>query len=172
MKIHDKFLLLTMLSIVTLFGLIGCSSEPEPVENLAEPEIAAAPREAPARDQQAARQGSEQQTLPGPTSSGLHRYVPDVEGQLESEGTGLMMIVDGSSAAAFKDSLSLISSDTSAEQYQSLERAIRYLHSYDPRFMGVDARMREGLNGMTGQEIIDLADQRTRERFGRKYVQE
>ncbi|MEM7054777.1 MAG: hypothetical protein AAF446_09550, partial [Pseudomonadota bacterium] len=81
-------------------------------------------------------------------------FVPDVEGQLESEGDGLLSVLDGSSAESFKESLAWIAADTSRDQYAELESAIRFLHLYDQSSLANDENMRKTLDGMTGEEII------------------
>jgi hypothetical protein len=96
-----------------------------------------------------------------------YQFVPQVEGQLEEAGNGLDMIIDGSSEAAFNDSLATIAEFTSAEQYTSLERAIRFVNTYDPSILGNSSMMREKFDGMTAQEIIDTAAVLSAERYDR-----
>lgn len=154
----------------TGFGLVGCGGEPEP-EVKAESESAAEPaaRPAPIR-----RPGTDPSMATGPqdvavpsSSEARYTYVPKVQGQLEEDGSGLEMMVDGSSEAAFTDSLARIAESTSGEQYASLERSVRFLTTFDPSILGNPAKMRETVDGMTAQEIIDKANELSAARYGR-----
>lgn len=163
------FLISLLLSGLAL-GLTGCGSEPEP-EPQAEPDSAmeTAPRPAPIRrpgTEPSMATGPEDKPMP-PVSEARYQYVPKVEGQLEEDGTGLQMIIDGSSQSAFNDSLALIADSTSAEQYGLLERSIRFITTYDQSILGDPARMREVVDGMTGQEIIDRAGVLAEQRYNR-----
>lgn len=149
-------------SLIALALMTACSSEPEPVEEQAE--VAA---EEPAPAQRRATRTTNapvMEELPSPSSGNLYRFVPDVQGQLEEDGPGLVSTLDGSSAQAFKESLSWIAADTSPEQYAKLENSIRYINLYDPSVVGSDANMRQLLDGMTGEEVIRHADELERRR--------
>lgn len=151
-------------------GLVGCGGEPEAepqteTESAAEPAARPAPIRRPGTDPSMA---TGPQDMPMPSSSDArYRFVPKVEGQLEEDGTGLEMMVDGSSEAAFNDSLARIAEATSGEQYGSLERSIRFINTFDQSILGNPAKMRETLNGMTAQEIIDQASALAVERYNR-----
>lgn len=154
------------IGLIALALMTACSSEPEPVE---EPTEVAAEETAPAPAPQrrsSSNNSPVMEELPTPDTSGRHRYVPDVEGQLTEDGSGLQTIIDGTSAESFKDSLSWIAADTSAQQYTQLEQAIRFINSYDRRVLGNDERMREVLDGLTGEEVIELAARISSERSG------
>jgi len=85
--------------------------------------------------------------------------IPDLSGELESEGYGLLTMIDGSSPEAFASSLQMVSADTTPEQYQRLESSLQLLEVYT---LGVNdlASFYMTLDGMTGEEIIKLAQQR------------
>ncbi|NKI34057.1 hypothetical protein HFP89_02605 [Wenzhouxiangella sp. XN79A] len=165
-----KPILLSLLLASVAFSLAGCGSDPEP-EPQAEPDTAmeTAPRPAPIRrpgTEPAMATGPEEKPMPS-VADARYQYVPKVEGQLEDDGTGLEMIVDGSSQAAFNDSLALIAESTSAAQYSSLERSIRFINTYDQSVLGNPERMREMFDGMTAQEIIDRAAALAEDRYNR-----
>lgn len=162
--------LFCMLLAGTAFGLVGCGGEPEP-EAQAETEAAAEPaaRPAPIR-----RPGTDPSMATGPqdvavpsSTDARYTYVPKVQGQLEQDGTGLEMMVDGSSEAAFADSLARIAESTSGEQYTSLERSVRFLTTFDPSILGDPAKMRQTVDGMTAQEIIEKANELSAARYSR-----
>lgn len=163
-------LLLSLLLCVPAIGLVGCGGEPESEPQAeAETEVETAPRPAPIR-----RPGTEPSMATGPedkpmpsVSEARYQFVPQVEGQLEEDGTGLEMIIDGSSQAAFNDSLALIAESTSAEQYARLERSIRFINTYDQSVLANAERMREMFDGMTAQEIIDRANTLAEDRYNR-----
>ena len=168
-KTSNKSRLATLLiGLMALVLITACSSEPEPepVEE-AQVEAAAEPAPAPTRARRSTSINSPtMETLPTPESATRFRYVPDVEGQLTEDGLGLQTIIDGSSAASFKDSLTWIASDTSAEQYAELEQAIRFINNYDRRVLGNDERMRGVLDGLTGEEVLELAAEISSQRSG------
>jgi len=87
--------------------------------------------------------------------------LPSLRGQLESDGYGLSLIIDGSTPQAFADSLEMIAADTSAQQYQRLESAIRFLETYA---LGVDnlTEFYQSIDGQSAEEIIDRAYNRNR----------
>ncbi|GEM_PF-1338000 len=161
-------LLLSLLISGVAVGLVGCGGEPEP-EPQAESEttVETAPRPAPIRrpgTEPSMATGPEEKQMPSP-SEARYQFVPKVEGQLEADGTGLQMIIDASSQVAFNDSLALIAESTSAEQYSRLERSIRFINTYDQSVLADAARMREMLDGMTAQEIIDRANALAEDRY-------
>jgi len=171
MPIIRKPLVLSALTLSMIAALLlsGCSSEPEPTEDaVVEPETPAQTvAESTEPRPSTTTNAPVMEELPSGSTGARHRFVPDVEGQLEAAGGGLQSIIDGSSPNAFNESLQWIASDTSAEQYRELESAIRFLNVYDPAVLGNDAKMRERLNGLTGQEVIDLAAQVSKQRSGR-----
>lgn len=143
------------IAFATMLLLIACRSEqaqePEPaVETVETP----APRTEPARE-------------PSRTPEPGAPVVPRSEGQLEEAGYGLALIVDGTSTASFHESLELIASETSQEQYQSLDAAIRYLQVYSPHAWGGRDSLYASLDGMTGEEIIAQAGELQRQRSQR-----
>ena len=90
------------------------------------------------------------------------REIPRLEGELGSEGYGMTMIVDGSSPEAFAESLKIIASDTSPEQYQALDSAIRYMKTYSMGSRDLET-FYQSLDGMTAEEIIERAHSRNRQ---------
>ncbi|HMB39751.1 MAG TPA: hypothetical protein VKO85_11780 [Wenzhouxiangellaceae bacterium] len=92
-----------------------------------------------------------------PAASNDFLVVPDLEGQLTEDGLGLQTIIDASSKDAYAESLRWISQDVSPEQYQALERSLRYIKAFDSSVMGSEKRFLEAVDGKTGQEIIDRA---------------
>ncbi len=92
------------------------------------------------------------------------KKIPKITAQGEQEGYGLTLIVDGSSPEAFAESLALIASDTSAQQYRQLDSAVRYLQVYSSDGWAGLPGFYERLNGMTGEEIIARANRLKEER--------
>ena len=89
------------------------------------------------------------------------REIPRLEGNLQSEGYGMTMIIDGSSPQAFADSLEMIAADSSAEQYRQLDSAIRYLNTYSLGTRNLEDFYRT-VDGMTAEEVIEMAQNRNR----------
>ena len=92
------------------------------------------------------------------------KKIPKITAQGEQEGYGLTLIVDGSSPEAFAESLALIASDTSEQQYRQLDSAVRYLQVYSSDGWAGLPGFYERLNGMTGEEIIARANRLKEER--------
>jgi hypothetical protein len=115
---------------------------------------------APANEQRVQRVLTPVERIPAPPIDAA-QDIPDLTGELESEGLGLTMIVDGSSPQAFADSLQMIAADTSAEQYQGLEASLQLLEVYTLDASDLESFYRS-LDGMTGEEIIELAQRRNR----------
>lgn len=143
--------------------LAGCQST-EPEETAApEPASTTPVAEQPTSTRPDAAERRSAQREPEPTANGPEvdpsREIPNLDGRLESEGYGMTMIVDGSSPQAFADSLEMIASDTSSEQYQALDSAIRYLQAYSLEPGNLEALYRS-LDGLTAEEIIERAQSR------------
>ena len=85
------------------------------------------------------------------------RELPRLQGQFTEDGMGLANIVDGSSPQAFAQSLELISTETSSEQYAELDSALRYLRMYSSAAWGGLPGLYQSLDNMTGEEIIEHA---------------
>ena len=162
-EISNKSRLTVILIGMSLLALLtACSSEPEPVE---EEQIVVEEAERPApRTASRTTNAPLMEDLPPISNDNNYRFVPNAQGQLAESGSGLVSTLDGSSAESFKESLTWIAADTSAEQYAKLESAIRYINLYDPSVVGSDENMRQLLNGMTGEEAIDYAEQLERSR--------
>lgn len=85
------------------------------------------------------------------------RNIPRLQGQFSQPGLGLSLIVDGSTPEAFMESLELIAAETSDEQYQQLDAALRYLRVYSSAAWGGLPGLYQSLDSMTGEEIIEHA---------------
>ena len=143
-----------MISVACL--LAGCQSEPD------EPAVAetATEESSQAVSQRVTRQRSAagESAAPEPRSQGNpERELPRLEGAFEEDGMGLANLVDGTSPQAFAESLELIASETSAEQYAQLDSALRYLRMYSSAAWGGLPGLYESLDNMSGEEIIDHA---------------
>ena len=152
------------LAVVMSLALTACNrggDVEEPVAQQAEDEGSSVLRERRTRAQTA--------VPPPPPSRQADPSVriPRVQGQTTGESFGLTFVIDGSSPAAFAESLELIASDSSPEQYQQLDSALRYLQVYSQDgWQGLPEFYRR-LNGMTGEEIIERANRFSAERRGR-----
>ncbi|MBS3743091.1 MAG: hypothetical protein KGY48_01935 [Wenzhouxiangellaceae bacterium] len=138
--------------------VVGCGNDS--AEDVEQTAAAESPRmierEAPGRPASAEPETSQ--------SSTEFRVVPDLEGKLEEDGMGLDTIIDGSSKSAYADSMAWIAEDVSAEQYDRLERSLRYIRSYDSSVLGNEQRFLATIDGKTGQELIDRANRLLQER--------
>jgi hypothetical protein len=155
-------------AIAFLFLLAGCRSEPEP-EPVAEAEPVAEQRPSTQRvvrqrEERAPEPPPVEQTQPG--RGDPSRELPQFSGELESDGYGPEMVIDASNPQAFADSMELIASESSARQYQEIERAIGYLRHSNLAFRDLNILYQQ-LDGMTGREVIELAAEEQRERHRR-----
>lgn len=140
----------------------GCGGdEPEQAETVQDE---AAPRmierDAPSRNR------SEPEPVTEPADEDF-RVVPKMDGALEEDGMGLDVIIDASSKRAYADSLRWIAEDASKEQFDDLERSIKYIHMFDPSVFGNEERLLEAIDGKTGHEVIEHATSLMRERRSR-----
>jgi hypothetical protein len=154
--------------IAFLFVLAGCRSEPEP-----EPVVEAEPvTEQRPSTQRVVRQRAEPTPEQPPVEQAQTtrvdpaRELPQFGGELESDGYGPEMIIDASSPQAFAESMELIASESSARQYQEIERAIGYLRHSNLAFRDLNILYQQ-LDGMTGREVIELAAEEQRDRLRR-----
>ncbi|TVS10323.1 MAG: hypothetical protein EA419_10955 [Wenzhouxiangella sp.] len=85
------------------------------------------------------------------------RELPRLQGQFSDPGMGLANLVDGSSPQAFAESLEMIASETSTEQYAELDAALRYLRMYSSAAWSGLPGLYQSLDNMTGEEIIEHA---------------
>lgn len=107
--------------------------------------------------------------LPRRDQTDPEKKIPRIEGEAEEEGYGLTMVVDGSSPQAFQESLELIAMDTTSSQYQQLDSALRYLGTYDSSAWGGGMpALYKSLDGMTGEEIIQRAQEMRQQRRNRQ----
>ncbi len=84
------------------------------------------------------------------------RELPSLVGQLDSSGYGMTMMIDGSSPQAFADSLEIIAADTSPEQYQQFDSAVRFLQAYSLGTNNLSDFYRT-IDGLTPEEVIEKA---------------
>ena len=147
-----------ILPIAASLILVGCGSGNDDVDS---PVAETGPETtAETETRREVRRRSETDEAPAARDGdGVHR-LPRLSGSAEEDGYGLTMIVDGSSPAAFDQSLELIAADTSESQYQQLDAAIRYLRMNSPHGWGGAEALYAALDGMSGEEIIEKADQR------------
>lgn len=134
---------------VALLG--GCGSDEqaeETAETTESPQMIQreAPRRTAAADSEPAEAGED------------FRVAPKLDGQLDEDGLGLETIIDASSKEAYAESLRWIAQDVSAQQYDSLERSLRYLRTYDSSVFGNEEQFFRLIDGKTGQELIDRAN--------------
>jgi len=162
-----------MLAAGALLLLAGCSSsstetEIEPSEADNAPTVAdrSPQREAPRIELSRNVQGdlssvNDRTTSQRRTATGVDpaRAIPRLEGELREDGYGLSMYIDGSSPEAFARSLEAIAADSSPDQFQRLDSAIRFLRTYT-----LDARdltsFYRSLDGLTAEEVIDRIPER------------
>lgn len=157
-------LLITMASGL----LIACRSEPEPPP---EPAAETAPvaqtqprREIRQREPEPAAPIRDTSTLP-PLQDPA-RQLPSLRGELAEDGWGLDNLIDGSSPAAFAQSLELIASDTSERQYQGFDSSLRFLHAYSLSTRDLPSFYRT-LHNLSAKEVIERAGEQQRERRSR-----
>lgn len=87
------------------------------------------------------------------------RELPRLTGELEQDGYGPTMIIDGSSPEAFRQSVELIAADSSADQYRDFNSALRFLRTYTLGARDLDA-FYQTLDGMTPEEVIEMVAER------------
>jgi len=158
-KINVLVLILLAFSVLIT---AACSSD-EPNES---PDATEAQSSAPQRERTIRREAPVAELPPPSGNEDPAKRIPRRTGQVESEGFGLTLMVDGSSPEAFADSLELIASDSSPEQYRQLDSALRYLQVYSSDGWSGLPGFYERLNGMTGEEIIQRAARLQQERRG------
>ncbi|MGY6632023.1 MAG: hypothetical protein ACXIUL_13575 [Wenzhouxiangella sp.] len=159
----------TALLITLASGLLmACRSEPEPPP---EPAAETAPvaqtqprREVRQREPEPAAPIRDTATLP-PLQDPA-RQLPSLRGELAEDGWGLDNLIDGSSPAAFAQSLELIASDTSERQYQEFNAALRYLQTYSLATRDLPSFYRT-LDNLSANEVIERAREQQRARRGR-----
>jgi len=101
--------------------------------------------------------GKEGDTSP-PVEAGAEVSTSDAEEAVEA--TGLDIVLDGSSLAAFEKGLEDIKETSTAKEYSTLENSIDYLLAYDLVAKRNKEKLAQRLDGMTGRQIIEKVDQR------------
>ena len=101
--------------------------------------------------------GKEGDTSP-PVEAGAEVSTSDAEEAVEA--TGLDIVLDGSSLAAFEKGLADIKETSTAKEYSTLENSIDYLLAYDLVAKRNKEKLAQRLDGMTGRQIIEKVDQR------------
>jgi hypothetical protein len=149
--------------------LVGCKTGPndDPQDQAAEQ---AAEQAAPAPMREVRRRANwdpsaNEATRPAESSADPASELPEFTGQLENDGYGIDMILDGSSPEAFRNSLELVAMESSEEQYQQIQSAIRYLNHASMAFRDLEVLYSE-LDGKTAQEVIEMAQELQRQRGG------
>ncbi len=152
----------TVMMICAAVLMSGCQSDRDeaPTTETVEQETAAV-SERVTRQRSAAGEAAVRaaQPLGDPT-----RQIPRLEGQFAESGAGLAHIVDGTSPEAFAQSLQIIASETSAEQYERLDSALRFLGMYSSAAWSGLPGLYQSLDNMTGEEIIEHANRLMAER--------
>ncbi len=150
-------------AIAATVMLTGCPSEEE-VETPEETATEAAPT---LSEQRAMRQrrnpeppdrSDEPRSLTDPS-----REIPRLTGELEQDGYGPTMIIDGSSPDSFRQSVELIAADSSEQQYRDFNAALRFLRTYSLGARDLDT-FYQTLDGMTPEEVIEMASERRERR--------
>ena len=155
-------MLLTILLASVLLVITGCSND-APDQASGESQ---AQETAPTRERTIRREEPVAQLPPPSANEDPAKKIPRRTGQTQEEGFGLTLMVDGSSPEAFAESLELIASDSSNQQYRQLDSALRYLQVYSSDGWSGLPGFYERLNGMTGEEIIQRAQRLQQERRG------
>lgn len=146
--------------VLAVSAIVGCSNDAgteNPEETTSAPKMTQ--REAPSRT-------APTEQVSQTEKNEDFRVMPRLDGALEEDGMGLDVIIDASNKQAYADSLEWISQDASKEQFSRLENSIRYLHMYDSSVLGREAALLDVVDGKTGYEIIERAEQLMKERRG------
>lgn len=149
---HIKILFASLASVMLL---AACSKEPEPS---AQPESTASTKEFPKRAAPRADRNptaSSAEIAPAEDDQPLIA-APRLYGQSPVPGDGLNLMIFASNRQEYKESLRLIAEQTSDEQFQQLDAAIRYLMINDPSIMNDEQRLFEAINGKTGMEVLQM----------------
>lgn len=163
-----KLILIIALSVL----MVACGNQEESDQS-SEPQASEQQSESERETRREVRNSGSDQTsgdnkILRPQGDDPSKKVPRLEGSSEVDGHGLTMIVDGSSPEAFQESLELIANDTSKSQYERLHSALLYLRVYAPEGWSGLPDLYRSLDGMTGEEIIELASERRANRKGNR----
>jgi hypothetical protein len=145
----------TVMMICAAVLLSGCQSDQDetPVTESMEPQTAAV-------SERVIRQRSAGGEMAVPATQRIGdpaREIPRLQGRFAQTGLGLAHTVDGTTPEAFAESLQLIASETSSEQYAELDSALRFLRMYSSAAWGGLPGLYQSLDNMTGEEIIEHA---------------
>lgn len=160
MEIMKKLAFMT----ITALLLAACQSQQDPdeVEGMGMEEEPVVEQPPPATRRR--YQPRERPKPEPPKETYQQEVIPGVsEGMLAEDGPGLTLMIDASTVDAFHQSLDLIASETSVSQYQSLRSSLQFIQRYDSDAWGGQEALLSVVNGLTGEEIIERAqDLRTR----------
>lgn len=157
-----NYLIIAGISIAALTA--GCVQKP--ANNEAE-EATASVQAEEASQTRVVRERQAERSQPAPTATETQRpsltdparQLPRLQGELDSDGYGLNMIIDGSSPDAFLQSLEIIASDSSRQQFQTFQSSLQYLQAYSMDG-GNLATFYQTLDGRTAEEVIEMAANR------------
>ena len=153
-KSKSKGIIAAALFLATA-AITGCNRD----ANVEEPEATASAPEITQRQAPSRAVSAPARTQPQAARNEDFRIMPQLDGALEEDGMGLDVIIDASSRQAYADSLEWISQDASKEQLDKLENAIRYLHMYDSSVLGSESNLLVVLDGKTGHEVVERAQE-------------
>jgi len=132
--------------------LLGCSEDQDADSAQAENESSeiSVNRSAPSRTARAPAAPAAAPSVDEPLIS-----APRLKGQAEtSDGSGMDMIIYASDRREYQESLQLIAEQSTDQQFQQLDAALRYLMINDPSIMNKEQLLFEFVNGKTGTEIM------------------
>ena len=156
---HPTHLFILMITSVLE---IGCSeqsgnSENEDTATTVPIEQASQSRVVRERPAESSPPALERNTDPRPASLiDPAQQMPQLTGELETDGYGLSMIIDGSSPEAFLQSLEIIASESSTQQYQTFHSSMQYLRTSSLDRSELSS-FYQTLDGRTAEEVIELA---------------
>jgi len=157
--VKDLLLVSTVLLSAVLAGCSGGDEAPAE-EASAERSAVGVPRQAPR-----STRGSDVPHVSELDADKPLLEAPRLRGGGESESSdGLDLVLFASDRTEYRDSLRLIAENSSDEQFQQLDAALKWLLINDTSIMNDEQRLFETINGMTGTEVLALVAQRLADR--------
>ena len=148
-----------IIAIAATMMLTGCPSD-EDVEASEEAVTEAAPTLSEQRAMRQRRNPEPPARSDAPRSlTDPARELPRLTGELEDDGYGPTMIIDGSSPEAFRQSVELIAAESSESQYREFNAALRFLRTYTLGARDLD-EFYQTLDGMTPEEVVEMVAER------------